>query len=269
MLIRLFQTLGSQLKNKRLLSTSTTKLPSFQSNRESLFIGDSVIPFVWLLDHCQCPKCIHQQTHQKLHSSGSIDVERQPILKYIDDTNLHVQWSPTHASSYSLAFLKKHAQPPAHSSGRTSDSSLNPFQKSGNVNNDSPFQKSGNVNNNSPFQKSANANNNSPFLDKTLHWTKATLDHSFIPYSLFQTPQGFKQTLEKLDRQGIAFIQDVPLDPSKVEEIAVNFGSIMNTFYGMSWDVKSCISSNNIASTDLYLGLHMDLMYSSLTTFSH
>ena len=71
----------------------------------------------------------------------------------------------------------------------------------------------------------------------------------------------FASLLKSLNRDGIAFVENVPTKLTQVEELAKHFGSIRETFYGVSWDVKNIQNSKNIAYTNLFLGLHMDLMY--------
>ncbi|KAN0064253.1 Protoheme IX farnesyltransferase, mitochondrial [Thecaphora frezii] len=76
--------------------------------------------------------------------------------------------------------------------------------------------------------------------------------------------------VEATIRDGFAFVTGVPTDKTAtaegedaatLRELASMLGEIRHTFYGPLWDVQSKPSSDNIAYTNLDLGLHMDLLY--------
>jgi len=56
------------------------------------------------------------------------------------------------------------------------------------------------------------------------------------------------------------FLRNVPDSEKSVEEIAGRIGTLKDTFYGRTWDVKSKPKAKNIAYTQSFLGLHMDLL---------
>lgn len=197
----------------RHLSKSTSiPVPLLRHNR--IVLGDTSIPYTWLLDHCQCPLCIHSSTRQKLHSSGSVNISHRPSLATIHGNTLCIEWCHGHKSVYSHAFLKKN---------NTATPSIPPEFKS-------------------------------------KLWTSSDINAHPIEYAEFSTPLGFKSALSRLSKHGICFLKNVPTQLKQVETVASVFGPIMNTFYGVSWDVKSIPQSKNIAYTNLYLGFHMDLM---------
>ena len=82
-----------------------------------------------------------------------------------------------------------------------------------------------------------------------------------IDYSEFQTIEGFQAVLKQLRDYGLCFLENVPTENDQVEKVAQEFGTIKDTFYGKTWDVRNIKDSKNIAYTSLYLGLHMDLTY--------
>ena len=45
-----------------------------------------------------------------------------------------------------------------------------------------------------------------------------------------------------------------------VSNIGTRIGALRNTFYGLTWDVKSKSGANNIAYTEQMLGMHQDLL---------
>lgn len=78
------------------------------------------------------------------------------------------------------------------------------------------------------------------------------------------------ELLTALLRDGFGFVSDLPTqhtssergeDTATMRALAEIIGEIRHTFYGTMWDVRSVASSQNIAYTNLDLGLHMDLCY--------
>ena len=66
--------------------------------------------------------------------------------------------------------------------------------------------------------------------------------------------------LKQLWSYGLAFLYNVPTKDQEIVKIVTRIGSLKNTFYGPTWDVKSVPGAKNIAYTNLELGLHMDLL---------
>lgn len=67
--------------------------------------------------------------------------------------------------------------------------------------------------------------------------------------------------LARLLQDGIAFVTDVPRDEQAVLEAAGLFGCIAETNYGRTFDVRSVPQPENLAYSDLGLGLHTDNPY--------
>lgn len=64
--------------------------------------------YSWLRDNCQCSKCIHPTTKQKLHSSGNdFDIIR-PKSCSAEDDNISLEWSD-HSSVYPVSWLTKYS----------------------------------------------------------------------------------------------------------------------------------------------------------------
>ncbi|KAI0397098.1 Clavaminate synthase-like protein [Xylariaceae sp. FL0594] len=72
---------------------------------------------------------------------------------------------------------------------------------------------------------------------------------------------GYRKALWTLQQYGLIFLHDVPNSEKTVEELAAKLGSLQETFYGRTWDVKSKPNAENVAYTNSYLGLHQDLLY--------
>ncbi|RUS23647.1 hypothetical protein BC938DRAFT_474831 [Jimgerdemannia flammicorona] len=229
------------------LSTPDVPLPSLTTADNSLHLQwpdhtTSAHHLLWLRDNCLCPACIHPTTRQKLHSSADIDPAVRPLhppsltaegLKIVWDRPFlySVAASSTsasqlhHTSVYPLSFLRTHALPARRVTARYDD--LSPTT-----------------------------------------WTGETMrrDVFWIDHDEFMDPRdssGLYRTCRVLFHHGLVFLRGVPVveDGSATTAVAERIGPIRNTFYGRSWDVKSVPKAKNIAYTSLFLGFHMDLLY--------
>ncbi|KAI6715590.1 hypothetical protein JHW43_001943 [Diplocarpon mali] len=69
------------------------------------------------------------------------------------------------------------------------------------------------------------------------------------------------RALALLKTYGILLVRGVPKSEESVAKIAERIGTIRDTFYGRTWDVRSTPEAKNVAYTHQHLGLHMDLLY--------
>jgi len=188
-------------------------------------------PYIWLRDSCQSPECIHPNSKQKLHRSSDIPLNIAPTEEEgvkVTSSGIDITWNDGHKSSFDEEFLQRHA----------STSKLMEWH-----------------------------------LDQHLTveaWTRASLSNLpnlFIPYDKINTPSGLVEAITQLLKYGLLFVSGVPHqetshDTCELRSLAERFGEIRQTFYGPVWDVVNGNSDNqNIAYTDLDLGLHMDLLY--------
>ena len=110
--------------------------------------------------------------------------------------------------------------------------------------------------------------------DSRIPWTAADMARAvqWFDYDTYiRSDETLFAILEALRVYGLAFIRGVPDSVLKegeqpgeavtVESIAERIGSLRNSFYGRSWDVRSVPGATNVAYTHHYLGLHMDLLY--------
>ena len=71
----------------------------------------------------------------------------------------------------------------------------------------------------------------------------------------------FASVIKDLHKSGLVFIKGVPQDEHSVISLASKLGTIQNSLYGMTWDVRSVPNAENVAYTSQHLGFHMDLLY--------
>jgi len=188
----------------------------------SLPIGN--FSYKWLRDSCPSAESIHPSTRQKLHRTTDAVKDAKPKSVSADKDGLRIEWQSGHKSFYPTEYLARYS-----TYGRLST-----------FHHDVRRQ---------PWDASKISTN----------------DQLFVPYESFQTDSGRLATMTQLQRDGLVFIQRVPNtetsnETCELRRVAEAFGEIRDTFYGPLWDVKNRRDSRNIAYTNLYLGLHMDLL---------
>ncbi|KAI6145156.1 hypothetical protein BKA82DRAFT_127702 [Pisolithus tinctorius] len=185
-------------------------------------------PYLWLRDACQCPKCVHPSTRQRLHRLSDIPADIGPATDDSVDLKqdgVHIRWTDGHESFHSFTFLERYS----------SASSLSSFHR------DIPAE---------PWD--ASTISQSPDL--------------FVPYDDLSQPSRLLSAITQLTRFGLLLVTGVPTNNTddatcETRKLANLFGEIRPTLYGEVWEVKHIVDSRNIAYTNLDLGLHCDLLY--------
>ena len=211
---------------------STISTMAITAKTEGLDIPslNATFPYRWLRDACTCSSCIHPSTQQKLHRTSDIPAAITPeSIETIND-GVHISWASVdrHRSFFPKAFLAAHASPKA----------LHSFH------NDIPTA-----------------------LWPTASALFAASDGDLeVPYGDLAKPRGLLRAITQLQRTGLLILRGVPCDGQsdegcEVRKVAAHFAEMRGTFYGEVWNVKNIVESRNIAYTNLFLGLHMDLQY--------
>ena len=81
------------------------------------------------------------------------------------------------------------------------------------------------------------------------------------PQAARADPQVRLQWLTRLLQQGLAFVEDVPATEAAILETMSLVGRVLETNYGLTFDVRSVAQPENLAYSDLGLGLHTDNPY--------
>ncbi|KAA1475250.1 Clavaminate synthase-like protein [Dentipellis sp. KUC8613] len=187
----------------------------------------------WLRDSCQCPACVHPSTRQKLHRTSDVPAGVAPLPGSVKASadGIHLAWATEgkdtteHTSFFPASFLAAHASP----------ASLSAFHRD----------------------------------VRRAPWDAASVARSrdlYVPYAALGTDAGLLAAISQLERAGLLFVTGVPTGETgdatcELRRLVSRFGPLRNTFYGEVWDVKNVVNSTNIAYTNLYLGLHMDILY--------
>jgi len=177
-------------------------------------------------DACDCSQCVDESSRQRNYAFFNIPGHITPTLSHTDDEgNIHVKWT-----------------------------------------NDVPGFDDTHV---SKFSPSFVKERSRPFAvrDKSSsepRWDAATFAHKgcwtrFEDFMNQEEP--LRRLLWHLHMDGLVFVTNVPPEASSVSDIGERIGPLKNTFYGLTWDVKSVPQAKNVAYTSKYLGFHMDLLY--------
>jgi len=180
----------------------------------------------YLRDTCSCSRCIDPSTSQKLFQSADIppDIDIKKI-QYLSNEKIQITWT------HDISGYESH----------TSTFSSAFLQRTSSVRAESCRS-----------------------FPRRVTWDGATIaEHckSFAYDEYLGSSKVLHGALNQLHCYGIVFLHSVPSESSAVERIAEKIGPLRNTFYGLTWDVRSISSAKNIAYTSQDLGFHMDLLY--------
>ncbi|KAH8732997.1 hypothetical protein GQ44DRAFT_821239 [Phaeosphaeriaceae sp. PMI808] len=197
--------------------------------------GDSkIFDTVFLRDSCTCPLCRDPHSKQKLFQSSDIPVDLEGSGKTVVDDekglSIELEWKsdikgygPEHRTRHSLDWLKR---------------ALN-----------TEVELRGGVR-----------------TDDRVLWDKQkiTKNNKWVDYDSYMTQdETLFDALTHLNKYGLLFLENVPESEDSVPQLASRIGTLKDTFYGRTWDVRSKPKAENIAYTPQFLGLHMDLLYTS------
>ncbi|KAK0249962.1 hypothetical protein LTR35_017108 [Friedmanniomyces endolithicus] len=117
------------------------------------------------------------------------------------------------------------------------------------------------------LRRLANASGSVPAvapLPKRVHWSavQQTAEVPDVAYEAYMSDDAtLHQALLTLHTHGLLFLTGVPENEASVSSIVERIGPLKNTFYGITWDVRSVPNAKNVAYTAQDLGFHMDLLY--------
>ncbi|KAH7399565.1 hypothetical protein BKA66DRAFT_508448 [Pyrenochaeta sp. MPI-SDFR-AT-0127] len=197
--------------------------------------GDpKIFDTVFLRDSCTCPLCRDPDSKQKLFQTSDIPEDLEGSCRSVVDEekglSIELEWKtdvkgygPEHRTRHSIDWLRR---------------ALNTeVELRGGVRHD----------------------------DRVL-WDrqKITKDNKWVDYTDYMSSdETLFDALTHLNQYGLLFLKNVPDSEESVVELASRIGTLKDTFYGRTWDVRSKPKAENIAYTPQFLGLHMDLLYTS------
>ncbi|QEL59842.1 hypothetical protein CJJ09_001929 [Candidozyma auris] len=233
---------------RRVTSLRQLSLKSFNNASITVNLKDKTVSFdnVFLRDSCDSPDSVDASTRQKSFTTASITrnleiAEPPKVVNENGEQNLLVKWkqgNKIHESRYSESFLQKSSSLKERFNGKF-------------------------------------------FPEEKVYWKKTDLVPNLselkVDYNdYFAKDEVFQEVVNNLNKYGLSFIENVE-DPQNdpklgsiktenehlwpVAKLASRFGYIKKTFYGVLFDVKNEKNAKNIANTNVFLPLHMDLLY--------
>ncbi|KAF2179716.1 Clavaminate synthase-like protein [Zopfia rhizophila CBS 207.26] len=189
---------------------------------------------VFLRDSCTCPRCVDPDSRQKLFQTSDIPQDLEGACRTVVDREkgwmVEVVWKndipgygAEHRTRHSIDWLRR---------ALTTELELRGGVRS----------------------------------DERVLWDreKITNNNKWVDYKDYMAEdEVLFDALSHLNKYGLLFLKNVPESEESVVDIAGRIGTLKNTFYGRTWDVKSKPNAENIAYTHQFLGLHMDLLYTS------
>ena len=183
----------------------------------------------YLRDMCRCPRCRDPSSTQKTFQTTDIPENLKARSVEVDEEgDIKITWDndipgfgPDHVSSFSKHFLHRHLTQQTLA--------------------DTRFE---------------------PPEPRLWSRTRITRELRTIKYEDYmKEDEALYHALLHLNIHGILLLKDVPESETAVEDITSRMGTLRDTFYGRTWDVKSVPEAKNVAYTQQRLGLHMDLLY--------
>lgn len=197
--------------------------------------GESkIFDTAFLRDSCNCAQCRDPDSKQKLYQTSDIPEDLEGSYKIVEDaekgSSIEVQWQtdvkgygPDHRTRISIDWLRRAA--------------------------------------NTEIELRGGARH-----DDRVLWDRSKIekDNKWVDFKEYMSEDAILlDALTHLNRYGLLFIRNVPESETSVVDLAARIGTLKDTFYGRTWDVRSKPKAENIAYTPQFLGLHMDLLYTS------
>ncbi|KAH5287435.1 hypothetical protein HBI70_019750 [Parastagonospora nodorum] len=189
---------------------------------------------VFLRDSCACPQCRDPHSKQKLFQTSDVPEDLEGSCKSVVDEkkglSIELKWKndvkgygPEHRTRHSIDWLRR---------------ALN-----------TEVELRGGIK-----------------YDDRVFWDKEkiTKNNKWVDYNEYMnSDETLFEALTHLNQYGLLFLRNVPDSETSVVDLASRIGTLKDTFYGRTWDVRSKAKAENIAYTPQFLGLHMDLLYTS------
>ena len=94
-----------------------SELPKVNKQEDSLVLifedgKKRIFPFIFLRDNCQCAKCFHPSSKQRLFNTAfEVELDLKPKATWNDNGSVHLEWDDGHISSFSHKWLQDRTFP--------------------------------------------------------------------------------------------------------------------------------------------------------------
>ncbi|XP_061671193.1 gamma-butyrobetaine dioxygenase isoform X2 [Syngnathoides biaculeatus] len=181
--------------------------------------GQSLYPFTWLRDNCQCSLCTLQSAQARKLLMSDLDIHTGiNIVKVTNDSKLSIVWPDQHTSVFDAEWLKKRSF--SHEARQAMQEEL--------------------------------------FLNERYYWDSKLRIPTANYVDVLHDDKAALAWLVALRRVGIVYLKGAPAEQGHVAKLAERIGYLRLTFYGHTWQVVDKYMANNVAYTSGNLSLHTD-----------
>lgn len=181
--------------------------------------GQSLYPFIWLRDNCQCPMCTLESAQARKLLMADLDVHTGvDAVELTMDNKVSIVWPDQHVSVFDAEWLKKRC-----------------------------------------FSAAARqAMQEELFLNERYYWDSKLRIPTADYQEVLHDDKAALAWLTALRRVGIVYLKGAPAEQGQVARLAERIGYLRLTFYGHTWQVQDKYNANNVAYTSGRLSLHSD-----------
>ncbi|CAK6974915.1 gamma-butyrobetaine dioxygenase [Scomber scombrus] len=181
--------------------------------------GQSLYPFTWLRDNCQCPLCTLQSAQARKLLMADLDIHTGvDVVEVTNDNKVSIVWPDQHTSVFDAEWLKKRCFSPA----------------------------------------ARQAMQEELFLNERYYWDSNLRIPTADYEEVLRDDKAALAWLLALRRVGIVYLKGAPPEKGHVARLAERIGYLRLTFYGHTWQVQDKYMANNVAYTSGKLSLHTD-----------
>ncbi|XP_029904459.1 gamma-butyrobetaine dioxygenase [Myripristis murdjan] len=181
--------------------------------------GQSLYPFTWLRDNCQCPLCTLQSAEARSLLLSDLDIHTGVETVQITDSNkVSIVWPDQHTSVFDAEWLRKRC-----------------------------------------FSSAARqAMQEELFINERYYWDSKLRIPTADFHEVLHDDKAALAWLLALRRVGIVYLKGAPTTRGQVARLSERIGYLRLTFYGHTWQVQDKPMANNVAYTSGKLSLHTD-----------
>ncbi|WVQ93353.1 trimethyllysine dioxygenase [Kwoniella sp. CBS 9459] len=183
----------------------------------------------FLYDHCRCPKCFHSKTKQRLKELNQVPEDIRPVAAEVDASGVHLTWSTSeeHKSTFPFEFLRRSAYDP-------------------------------------PLASYRDATEGRVLWNSKISQSPPSVVYEDIMRSEDEAAKSERSILKLLNRvydYGFCFVNNVPVNPEKTQELIEKIAPIRHTHYGGFWEFTADLSHGDLAYSNEGLPCHTDTTY--------
>nr|XP_057925461.1 gamma-butyrobetaine dioxygenase [Doryrhamphus excisus] len=181
--------------------------------------GQSLYPFTWLRDNCQCSLCTLKSAQARKLLMADLDIHTGiDVVEVTNDNKVSIVWPDQHTSMFEAEWLKKR----------------------------------------SFSQEARQTMQEELFLNERYHWDSKLHIPTANYQDVLNDDKAALAWLVALKRVGMVYLKGAPAELGQVARLAERIGYLRLTFYGHTWQVQDKYMANNVAYTPGRLSLHTD-----------